>query len=184
MKYARIIDENGDFYFDPNTGAPLRIPATKFETSEQAKAFLSKLEKQNGISGLRYCCGHGSCKSEVHFRKEIPKVAGTKSRARPQTWVSSDVDDHKPGCPGPSEQDFDHLPHNGLTLSHAIATQGEQILFHLNIEFERSTKSEFGRATLPQTEDVKWRKANADNHSYFASSDPAQLTRCLTQITQ
>jgi|GEM_PF-3632780 len=147
-----------------------------------AQKYLQQLEAKIGKSGLEFCCSHGECKSSVHFRKEVEKVTGKRILTRPQTWVSNDVNDHKVGCPGPSEQDFDHLPHNGLSLSNAIVTRDETILFHLNIELGQRARRQFNTASLKNSADVQWRKDNPSSHSYFAVTDLQILSKNIAQI--
>lgn len=181
MRYARIIDAQGRFLTNDND-LVIRVDSTRFKDGVEAKKYLKQLESSTGKAGLQYCCSYGACKCAVHFRSESKIVSGKKSEARGATWVSNNIQNHLTNCPGPSERGFAHLPHNGLSLSNAIATSGEQILFHLNIDLETKSKEPFNKSAVAQTDDVKWRKANAENHSYYAVSSLSQLSTSITQI--
>ena len=87
MKFARIKDTNGNLIIASNS-VELRVNAEKFDTKDKAQNYLDKLESNLGLEGLEYCCAYGACKSSVNFRKESPKIAGKRSRGRPQTWAS------------------------------------------------------------------------------------------------
>ena len=52
------------------------------------KKFSITYQNKLGIGELSYCCGYGDCRATVHFRKEIEKASGKKSKARPAAWVS------------------------------------------------------------------------------------------------
>jgi hypothetical protein len=89
-----------------------------------------------------------------------------------------------PNCEGPSEQDYHHLPHNGLSMTEAIAKADEIILFHLNIELGDKGKSKrnFAAAAKTKTEDVIWREKHPTTHSYFSVSTTEQLTSYISDI--
>ncbi len=160
----------------------MRIEASKFKTKEDAKKILNNLSNKLGIGELSYCCGYGDCRATVHFRKEIEKASGKKSKARPAAWVSDDVKSHDIGCPGPVNYHHEHIPHNGLSLAEAIMTEGEHILLHLNMDLGVRTVPQFNQASGTDTEDIKWRKINQNHHSYFPIDTLDQLANTISQI--
>lgn len=181
MHTARITDKDGNLIKDDN-GTIIRIEASKFKTKEDAKRFLKDLSHKTGIDDLSYCCGYGDCRATVHFRKEIEKAAGKKSKSRPAAWVSDNIKSHDIGCPGPVNYNHEHIPHNELNLAEAIMTEGEYILLHLNMDLGVRTAPQFNQASGKDTEDIKWRKQNQTNHSYFAIDTLDQLTKTISQI--
>jgi len=185
MEFTRLIDGDGNFVMSQKyPDMPVRIRATQFETKSDAKEFLQDIEAKTGFSNLQFCCGYGECKSPVFYRSKKDKVAGKKNRARRQTWVSKDINDHLDNCNGPNEQHYEGIPHNGLTLSHAIAKKGEFILFHLNIELEKNRASykSFNTASKFKTKDMIWRKENSDKHSYYNISTFSDFSNAIAQI--
>ena len=181
MHAARITDSEGNLIKNDD-GTIMRIEASKFKTKEDAKEFLNNLSNKLDIDGLSYCCGYGDCRATVHFRKKIEKASGKKSKTRPAAWISDDVKSHDIGCPGPVNYHHEHIPHNGLSLTEAIMTDGEYILLHLNMDLDVRTAPQFNSASGQETEDIKWRKTNQNHHSYFAIETLEKLTKTISQI--
>ena len=181
MHVARITDSEGNLIKNDD-GTIMRIQASEFKTKKDAKQFLKDLSQKLGKDDLSYCCGYGDCRATVHFRKEIEKAAGKKSRARPAAWVSDDVKSHDIGCPGPVNYNHEHIAHNGLSLAEAIMTEDEYILLHLNMDLGVRTAPQFNQASGKDTEDIKWRKQHQTRHSYFAIDTLDQLTKTISQI--
>lgn len=183
MKYARIIDSQGNLLKN-GQGGIIKIPATQFGTKKDAQAYLETLQQKTGKNDLRFCCSYGACCASVHFRKASDMTTGTRARARTAAWVSDNVKDHLPNCPGPDDIDINHLPHNGLTIQDAALKQNETILIHLNIELGVRAKAAFDRKNHRQTADVKFRTDNPNSHSYFSVSSLAKLSDIIATVAK
>jgi hypothetical protein len=181
MHVARITDSEGNLIKNDD-GTIMRIDASKFKTKEDAKEFINNLSNELGINNLSYCCGYGDCRATVHFRTDIEKVAGKKSRARPAAWISDNIKSHEIGCPGPVNYNHEHISHNGLSLTEAIMTEGEYILLHLNMDLGVRTAPQFNQASGADTEDIKWRKTHKTCHSYFPIDTLEHFTSTISQI--
>lgn len=182
MKYARVKDANNNLVLG-NNGAPLCIEATKFQTQTDAIAFLKTLQTDKNNT-LFFCCGHGSCRCGVHFRKEIKKVGGKKIRRKDQTWVSDSIAGHVSNCDGLIEYNPSQIKHNGLSLNDAALNPDEKILFHLNIDTGETAVKAFNRNSLADTADVRWRKQNQSTHSYYSVNTLSEFLNNIAKVLQ